>query len=246
MDLIACALQRGRTVVEEADPKSGPARVCLQAYYKELAQRVASGFDVARSRDPDAAEMVRPRGTFLLAWSDGLPVGCVGLKGNGGDLAEVKRLWVAPAARGQGLARRLTVTLLASGRLSSLGIALGAAQHAGDQATAAKLAPFADRWSTLAEDRNFPGSVLVSRSRCTLHCERSRRARASLTTPTEEARTHPDTAPCDRARRVARTRSAAGVGPQGANVSLARRNMALLSLIKPSEADWNIEDVGPL
>jgi DNA-binding MarR family transcriptional regulator/N-acetylglutamate synthase-like GNAT family acetyltransferase len=107
MDLIACALQRDRTVVEEADPKSEPARACLRAYYDELARRFASGFDVARSRDPDAADMIRPRGTFLLAWSDGLPVGCVGLKGDGSDQAEVKRLWVAPAARGQGLARRL-------------------------------------------------------------------------------------------------------------------------------------------
>lgn len=107
MDLIAAALQRDRTVVEEADPRSGPARACLQAYYDELARRFASGFDVARSRDPDAADMIAPRGTFLLAWSDGLPVGCVGLKGDGGALAEVKRLWVAPAARGQGLARRL-------------------------------------------------------------------------------------------------------------------------------------------
>ena len=107
MDLIACALQRDRTVVEEADPKSEPARACLQAYYNELAQRFATGFDVARSRDPDAADMIRPHGTFMLAWSDGLPVGCVGLKGEGNDLAEVKRLWVAPAARGQGLARRL-------------------------------------------------------------------------------------------------------------------------------------------
>jgi GNAT superfamily N-acetyltransferase len=39
--------------------------------------------------------------------SDGLPIGCVGLKGTGGELAEVKRLWVAPSARGLGLGRRL-------------------------------------------------------------------------------------------------------------------------------------------
>jgi len=106
MDLIAVALQRDRITLQEADPTSEPARACLQAYYDELAQRFASGFDVTRSRDPDAADMVRPRGSFVLAWSDGLPVGCVGLKG-GGDVAEVKRLWVAPAARGLGLARRL-------------------------------------------------------------------------------------------------------------------------------------------
>lgn len=107
MDLIASVLQRQRIVVEEADPGSEPAQACLQAYYAELAQRFASGFDVRRSRDPDAADMVRPRGSFVLAWSDGLPVGCAGLKGSGGELAEVKRLWVAPAARGLGLAHRL-------------------------------------------------------------------------------------------------------------------------------------------
>ena len=36
--------------------------------------------------------MTRPRGVFLLAMSDGLPIGCVGLKGNGGPVAEIKRL----------------------------------------------------------------------------------------------------------------------------------------------------------
>jgi GNAT superfamily N-acetyltransferase len=39
--------------------------------------------------------------------SDGLPVGCVGLKGSGSGTAEVKRLWVAPSARGLGLGRQL-------------------------------------------------------------------------------------------------------------------------------------------
>jgi GNAT superfamily N-acetyltransferase len=50
--------------------------------------------------------MVRPRGAFLVAMLDGLPLGCVGLKG-GGAYAEVKRLWVAPSARGFALAKRL-------------------------------------------------------------------------------------------------------------------------------------------
>jgi len=111
MDLIACALLRDRTVVAPADPRGETARACLQAYYAELSRRFADGFDVKRSRDPEAGDMVPPRGTFLLAWSDGLPVGCVGLKGDGSELAEVKRLWVAPAARGQGLARRLMATV---------------------------------------------------------------------------------------------------------------------------------------
>jgi len=111
MDVIAAALLRDRTVIEAADPRSEPARACLRAYYGELARRFATGFDVTRSRDPDAADMVVPRGSFLLAWSDGVPVGCVGLKGDGGDMAEVKRLWVAASARGQGLARALMVAI---------------------------------------------------------------------------------------------------------------------------------------
>ena len=38
---------------------------------------------------------------------DGLPIGCVGLKGTGGELAEIKRLWVALSARRLGVGRRL-------------------------------------------------------------------------------------------------------------------------------------------
>jgi GNAT superfamily N-acetyltransferase len=51
--------------------------------------------------------MHRARGTFIVAMSDGLPIGCVGLKGSGGGVAEIKRLWIAPAARGLGLGRHL-------------------------------------------------------------------------------------------------------------------------------------------
>lgn len=107
MDRVALALGRDTIAIQEADPTSEPARTCLAAYYAELATRFVGGFDVALSCDPEAAAMVRPRGTFLLAIADGLPVGCVGLKGDGGLVAEIKRLWIDPAARGLGLARRL-------------------------------------------------------------------------------------------------------------------------------------------
>jgi GNAT superfamily N-acetyltransferase len=54
--------------------------------------------------------------------SDGLPIGCVGLKGTDHGYAEIKRLWVAPAARGQKLGRRLMDTAECAAR--ELGIAL--------------------------------------------------------------------------------------------------------------------------
>ncbi|HXD47057.1 MAG TPA: helix-turn-helix domain-containing GNAT family N-acetyltransferase [Pseudolabrys sp.] len=116
MDLVAIALGRARIVIEETDPRGEPARYCLGEYYAELARRFEEGFEVGRSRDPDAKDMIRPRGAFLIALSDGLAIGCVGLKGTGGDMAEVKRLWVAPAARGLGLAKRLMAATEATAR----------------------------------------------------------------------------------------------------------------------------------
>ncbi|QDL93402.1 MarR family transcriptional regulator [Paroceanicella profunda] len=107
MDLVASALGRSRIAIHRTDPLSDTARHCLGAYYAELGRRFAQGFDVARSRDPEAADMIAPRGAFLVALSDGLPIGCAALKGTGGAVGEVKRVWVAPAARGLGLARQL-------------------------------------------------------------------------------------------------------------------------------------------
>ena len=93
--------------IAEADPLGEAARLALSRYYAELDRRFRGGFDVARSHDPQAADMIRPRGAFFLARGGEGPLGCVGLKGKGGTEAEIKRLWVAPEARGRGLATRL-------------------------------------------------------------------------------------------------------------------------------------------
>ncbi|MBB4213995.1 GNAT superfamily N-acetyltransferase [Rhizobium sp. BK212] len=107
MDIVASSLRRDHIILEEQDPQHEDARYCLSEYYGELARRFEKGFDVSLSRDPDAKDMIRPRGAFLVALSDRLPIGCVGLKGSDGEVAEIKRLWVAPSARGLGLAKRL-------------------------------------------------------------------------------------------------------------------------------------------
>lgn len=88
------------------EPLSSPAaRYCLEAYFAEIGGRFAAGFDPARSPTPTAA-FAPPRGTFLIAWLHGDPVGCAGLR-FGPGYAEVKRMWVAPEARGLGIGRRL-------------------------------------------------------------------------------------------------------------------------------------------
>ena len=122
MDLIASALTRDRIALTEMDPQSDEARYCLREYYAELGRRFKQGFDVSLSRDPDAKDMRRPRGSFIVAMSDTLPIGCVGLKGTDRGYAEIKRLWVSPSARGLGLGKRLMDAAEDSAR--SLGIVL--------------------------------------------------------------------------------------------------------------------------
>lgn len=109
MDLVASALGRHRFDINHSNPRSETARYCLSEYTRELAHRFDAGFDITQNRDPDATDMEPPRGVFLVAMSDGLPIGCAGLKGDGTALGEVKRVWVAPAARGLGLARALMI-----------------------------------------------------------------------------------------------------------------------------------------
>ncbi|WP_261385221.1 helix-turn-helix domain-containing GNAT family N-acetyltransferase [Vannielia litorea] len=119
MDLVASALGQHRIEIMVEDPQAEDSRYCLEEYYAELGRRFDTGFDVNLSRDPDADSMRAPIGSFFVARSDGLPVGCVGLKG-GQAFGEVKRLWVAPAARGLRLATRLMDALEAYARLLNM------------------------------------------------------------------------------------------------------------------------------
>ncbi|TFW13215.1 MarR family transcriptional regulator [Massilia arenosa] len=89
------------------DPAGAEARACLDAYLAELNARFEGGFDPARSVSAAPDELVPPRGWFLLARLDGEPAGCGALKRLDGGVGELKRMWVAPAARGLGVAQRL-------------------------------------------------------------------------------------------------------------------------------------------
>lgn len=96
------------------DPRDPDARRCLRAYVDELAARFDGGFDPARSISAADHEMTPPAGEFLVAVLYGEPVGCGALKFHPGAPAEgagIKRMWVAPSARGLGLGRRLLAEL---------------------------------------------------------------------------------------------------------------------------------------
>ena len=97
--------------VSERDPRHPVARRCLRAYVEELSGRFDGGFDPARSISAADHEMIPPAGLFLVATRYGEAVGCGALKFHPDAPAEVKRMWVAPSARGLGLGRRLLAEL---------------------------------------------------------------------------------------------------------------------------------------
>ena len=93
--------------VRPADPGERDARWCIARYVQELGERFDHGFDPARSLPADHADLRAPHGVMLLARLRGEPVGCGAVKLHGDEPAELKRMWVAPSARGLGLGRRM-------------------------------------------------------------------------------------------------------------------------------------------
>src|SRR5260370_42490265 len=70
-----------------------------------------TGFDPTLGISAHAHELVPPAGLLLVARLREEPVGCGALKFHENTVGELKRMWVAPRARGLGLARRLLEAL---------------------------------------------------------------------------------------------------------------------------------------
>ncbi|HEY0662253.1 MAG TPA: helix-turn-helix domain-containing GNAT family N-acetyltransferase [Lysobacter sp.] len=104
---VECLMRAAGVVVEVSDPAGDDARACIDAYLREIDTRFDAGFDPARGPTADPGELVPPTGAFLLARGDGEALGCGALKVIGAGIGEIKRMWVAPAARGLGIAQRL-------------------------------------------------------------------------------------------------------------------------------------------
>jgi ribosomal protein S18 acetylase RimI-like enzyme len=88
---------------ERRDIHDPDAQFCIQAYYAELGTRFENGFDPGRSLPADGAEIV-------VATLHGDAVGCGAVLVDG-PVAQIKRMWVSPAARGLGVGRRLLANL---------------------------------------------------------------------------------------------------------------------------------------
>lgn len=78
----------------------GEVTPCLNGFAAEL--------------DSLPGEYSPPGGRLFVAYGDGQPVGCLALRRQGDGVAELKRLYVDPAWRGIGLARRLVLAAIAA------------------------------------------------------------------------------------------------------------------------------------
>lgn len=59
----------------------------------------------------DPAEVAEGRGIFLVVYRHGEPAGCGAFRRIDDEIAELKRMYIAPSARGLGLGRRLVQAL---------------------------------------------------------------------------------------------------------------------------------------
>jgi GNAT superfamily N-acetyltransferase len=97
-------------VISQVHYGSPVARTMTAAAIADLVVRYGGDGDGAPI---DATEFDPPRGCFLVATVDGQPAACGGWRTLASDesVAEIKRMYVAPAFRGRGLARAILARL---------------------------------------------------------------------------------------------------------------------------------------
>ena len=113
-------------VVRAEAPASADAEAISWRYYDDIVARY-HGRPATRQEIVDAQagysgdDLVPPTGLLLLARSAGTVVGCAGMRIRDGGIGEVTRVFVAPEARGRGVARLLMRELERSAREQGLG-----------------------------------------------------------------------------------------------------------------------------
>ncbi len=144
--------------IRVVDPEHPDARYCLAEYVSELNRRSERGFDPSIGATALPHEVRPPAGHFFVAYRHGEPIGCGAAKHHADAPTEIKRMWIAPSARGLGLGRRLLEELeacaLASGarvaRIETSAVlteALALYRSAGwVEVPAFNQEPFADHW----------------------------------------------------------------------------------------------------
>ena len=94
---------RDAWIIDAADPRDGDASALVPALTDELARLYRE--DGSGNLRPDDA--LGPRSGFVVGRIGGQPVACGAYRPMGPEVAEIKRMYVAPAYRGRGLGRRI-------------------------------------------------------------------------------------------------------------------------------------------
>lgn len=104
-------------VVVENVPITDP--VCeelLTRYIGELEERFGHDFDVTRASPPGEHDFDPPCGVFVVGRLGGRPIACGGVRTLEPGVAEIRRMYVDPSARGRGVGRAVLVALESSAR----------------------------------------------------------------------------------------------------------------------------------
>jgi DNA-binding MarR family transcriptional regulator/GNAT superfamily N-acetyltransferase len=109
--------------ITSVDPEHPDAQYCLAEYVAELNRRSERGFDPSVGATALPHEVRPPAGEFFVAYLHGEAVGCGAVKHHEDAPAEIKRMWIAPGARGLGLGRRLLERLETCARAGGARIA---------------------------------------------------------------------------------------------------------------------------
>lgn len=102
-------------------------RICREALESPVVQALITALDAeltARYPEDDSAnhfrldshEVAPGRGSFLVAYDEGVPIGCGAVRCIDAGVAELKRMYVAPAVRGRGVGRILLMALESEAR----------------------------------------------------------------------------------------------------------------------------------
>jgi GNAT superfamily N-acetyltransferase len=102
------SFDRGHRHVIEPRPYDHPdvRHLTGELYLEQLAR-----YGFADAPDDSADDFAPPQGLFLVAYAAGLPCACGGIRTYESGVAEIKKMYVTPAFRGQGLGHRILAEL---------------------------------------------------------------------------------------------------------------------------------------
>lgn len=98
-------MESGRLEVKRVDPDTPGASALLEAYFRELRERLAPASVEVKARWPD--DFRGARAAVVLASEAGHAVGCAGLRPLEDGTLELKHFFLVPEVRGRGLGRVL-------------------------------------------------------------------------------------------------------------------------------------------